>query len=112
MISRMKNFKNVIKKSALSPGEGTTVRVGKTNIALFNVGGVFFAVADACLHAGGPLGAGPLDGTIVTCPWHGWQFDVKKGCAVMSEDVRIPRYEVRVEGADVYVSKTPMEGEV
>lgn len=106
----MKNFKNVIKKTALAPGEGTTVKVGDDNVALFNVGGEFYAVADACVHAGGPLGAGPLDGTIVTCPWHGWQFDVKKGCAVMSEDVKIPRYDVWVEGSDVFVSKSPLGG--
>lgn len=105
----MKNFKNVIKKSALAPGEGTTVKIGKENVALFNVGGAIFAIADTCVHAGGPLGAGPLDGTIVSCPWHGWQFDVKKGCAVMSEDIRIPRYEVKVEGDKVWVSKTPIK---
>lgn len=94
----------------LSPGEGTTVKIGKERVALFNVKGKFFAVADACVHAGGPLGAGPLEGSVVTCPWHGWQFDVKRGCAVMSEEVRIPTYEVQVKDGYVFVARSARGG--
>ena len=80
------------------------MKVGDEAVALFNVEGEFCAVADACIHAGGPLGAGPLDGEIVTCPWHGWQFNVKKGCAVMSGEVLIKKYGVKVVDEDVYIS--------
>ena len=45
-------------------------------IALFNVDGTFYALDGVCPHQGGPLGQGTLEGCIVTCPWHGWQFDV------------------------------------
>ncbi len=87
-----------------------TVKVGENRVALFNVAGEFYAVDDVCIHAGGPLGAGPLDGEIVTCPWHGWQFNVKKACAAMSEEVKIPKYDVKVSGEEVYVSLHSLGG--
>ena len=45
-------------------------------IALANVGGKLYAINNVCLHRGGPLGEGELGGQVVTCPWHGWQYDV------------------------------------
>ena len=82
-------------------GEGKAVSHGKHRIAVFNVGGEFHAISDACPHAGGPLSDGWIEGTEVTCPWHGWAFDVK-----YSEDDRrdgICRYKVRIEGNDISV---------
>ncbi len=48
-------------------------------VALFNVQGKFYALDGVCPHQGGPLGRGLLEGSVVTCPWHGWQFDVTSG---------------------------------
>ncbi len=79
-------------------------------MALFNVDGKFYATDDACVHAGGPLGAGPLDGPVVTCPWHGWQFDVTKGCAVMSDEITLKRYDVKIKDGGVYISVHPLGG--
>ncbi len=103
------SFKKVLKVSDLAPSEGTSVKVGTENVAVFNVAGEFVAISDVCPHAGGPLGAGPLDGNIVTCPWHGWQFDVKKACAVMSDEIRLPVYDVKVKDGFVYVASAPQE---
>lgn len=50
-------------------------------MALFNVGGGFFALNWVCPHMGGPLGAGVLDGYTIRCPWHGWTFDIRTGAA-------------------------------
>ena len=63
----------------LEPGEGKTVEVEGVSLALFNVDGTYFAIANACAHVGGPLGEGSLIGKEVTCPWHGAQFDVTCG---------------------------------
>ena len=60
-------------------GTGKTVFAGEKAIALFNVSGKFYALDNTCPHRGGPLGEGELDGCILTCPWHGWQFDVTTG---------------------------------
>lgn len=59
-------------------------------IALFNRDGAFFALENTCPHQGGPLGEGTIEDGCVTCPWHGWQFDVQTGaCQNMpGEDAR------------------------
>jgi nitrite reductase (NADH) small subunit len=48
-------------------------------IAIFNVQGLIFALDNTCPHMGGPLSQGDIEGCVVTCPWHGWQFDVTSG---------------------------------
>ncbi len=67
-------------------------------IALFNVEGTFLALDGVCPHQGGPLGKGKLCGSIVTCPWHGWQFDAHSGQHQLNERIVQPRLDVRVEG--------------
>jgi nitrite reductase/ring-hydroxylating ferredoxin subunit len=80
------------------------VEVGGQKVALFNVDGHFFAIADTCTHRGGPLSEGSLEGDEVTCPWHGATFNVKTGEASggpTSKGVR--NFKVQVEGADVKI---------
>jgi nitrite reductase (NADH) small subunit len=72
-------------------------------IALANVGGKFFAINNTCLHRGGPLGEGTLDGNVVTCPWHGWQYDVTTGKLTMNPAVAVLCYPVDVRGEDIFV---------
>ncbi len=66
-------------------------------IALFNVNGTFYALDGVCPHQGGPLGRGELGGCIVTCPWHGWQFDVHSGQHQFNAQIVQPHFPVRVE---------------
>lgn len=87
----------------LPPGHAKEVTVGGQTVALFNVAGVFHALAGHCPHRGGPLGDGFLDGAQVSCPWHNYTFDVTTGENVVSADLKVPRYEVRVEHGQVYV---------
>jgi nitrite reductase/ring-hydroxylating ferredoxin subunit len=76
---------------------------GDRVVALYNVQGTFFALDGVCPHQGGPLGLGCLTGAIVTCPWHGWQFDVRTGQNQLSRTLKQPRIEVRVENGLVLV---------
>jgi nitrite reductase (NADH) small subunit len=99
----MANFVRVAAIGDVPPGTGKCVEAGGKQIALFNVGGVFHAIDNTCIHRGGPLGEGELDGAIVTCPWHGWQYDVTTGVNTMDESERVERYEVKVEGDAVLV---------
>lgn len=69
----MGDFVKVGRKDEIEPGTGKTVDVEGTPVALFNVGGTYYAVHNTCRHRGGPLGEGELSGSVVTCPWHGWQ---------------------------------------
>ena len=74
---------------------------GKT-IALFNIDGAFYAVDNACTHRGGPLGQGRVSGTIVTCPWHGNQFDVATG-RVITGTRAVTTYAVHIQGDHVLI---------
>jgi nitrite reductase/ring-hydroxylating ferredoxin subunit len=85
--------------------EGALIEVvrGRELYALCNVAGEVRAMAGVCPHHGGPLGQGGLEGSIVSCPWHAWPFDTKTGACEFNPDLRVPVYEVRVEGADILV---------
>jgi nitrite reductase/ring-hydroxylating ferredoxin subunit len=63
----------------------------------------YYALDGICPHAGGPLGKGAVHGCIVTCPWHGWQFDVTNGQHCLNANIRQATFPVRVEGDEVYV---------
>lgn len=90
--------------SQIPPGRMRYVEVDGLPIALANVDGTIYAFSDACRHEGGPLSAGVLIKDTVTCPWHGWTYNVRTGRAIVPPiGIRIPTYEVRVEGEDVYV---------
>jgi nitrite reductase/ring-hydroxylating ferredoxin subunit len=71
--------------------------------AVCNIDGRVHAMAGVCPHQGGPLGEGALEGSLVTCPWHSWQFDPATGVCAFNEEVRIPVYPVRVEENDILV---------
>lgn len=99
----MANYIPVLKKEDLAAGSCTTVDVKGTKIALFNVDGTFYAIDDTCLHRGGPLGEGFLNGKTVTCPWHGWEYDVESGKCQTTPGVSVKRYDVRLSGENVEV---------
>lgn len=75
---------------------------GKT-VAVANVGGNLFAINNVCLHRGGPLGQGELNGTCVTCPWHGWQYDVSTGKVLANPALGVEKYAIELRGDDIFV---------
>ena len=84
-------------------GEALELVVGDRIVALFNVDGQFHALDGVCPHQGGPLGQGDLIGCIVTCLWHGWQFDVRTGQHQLSQKVVQDSLPVKVEEGQVLV---------
>ena len=99
----MNNPIKVAEISDLNSGECKTVVADGQELALFNVDGKFFATDNVCPHQGGPLGEGMLEGTVVTCPWHGWRFDVCTGQSPVVPTAKVPTFECVVEGNDVKV---------
>lgn len=99
----MPEFVTVVKVGEIPAGKGRVVDVRGRQVALFNVGGQFHAVDNTCIHRGGPLGEGELEGNVVTCPWHGWTYDVTTGECTFNQTVKVEALEVRVEGEDVQV---------
>ena len=85
------------------PGTAREFIVEDRVVALFNVEGTYYALDGVCPHQGGPLGKGKLSGCIVTCPWHGWQFDVRTGQHQLSRRLQQPGFAVRLEGEDIFI---------
>jgi nitrite reductase (NADH) small subunit len=96
-------FEKAARLSEIPAGSIKEVQVAGQTVALANVGGTFYAINNTCLHRGGPLGEGQLDGNVVTCPWHGWQFDVTNGKAVQNPNAGVSCYQTEIRGEDVFV---------
>ena len=103
----MNEFITVAQVCDIPPGTGRTVDVRGIWIALFNVDGTFYAIDNACPHAGGPLGEGKLSDSVVECPWHGWKFSVVSGERVGNSNFQVACCEVRVEGDQVQIALPP-----
>lgn len=99
----MSEFVKVASASEIPEGTGVALEVKGRRVALFNVDGDFHAVDGVCPHQGGPLGEGTLDGSIVTCPLHFWQFDVVRGHAPDLPQARIDKFRVKVEDGAVLI---------
>lgn len=97
-------FVNVGRKSEIAPGTGKTVAVEGRAIALFNVNGKIYATDNACVHRGGPLGEGTVDGNEVVCPWHGWAYDITTGQCSMNPAASVACHQVKEEGENILVS--------
>ncbi|TLZ51268.1 MAG: non-heme iron oxygenase ferredoxin subunit [Methanobacteriota archaeon] len=93
----------VAKVREIPPGHARVVVVAGRPVAVFNVDGTFYATDNTCLHRAGPIGEGFLEGDVITCPMHGWQYDVKSGQSFMNPAARLRTYRVLVEGDDVKI---------
>lgn len=75
-------FEQVASIGDIEPGATKVVTVQGREVVLARVGDGYFAVDNRCPHMGGHLGRGTLEGTVITCPLHGSQFDVTDGRAL------------------------------
>lgn len=100
----MPEFVKAAKVAEIRPGETKVVECGGKALALCNADGKVFAVDNTCLHRGGPLGEGFMDGTTLTCPWHAWQYDVTTGQSTVNPQVKLATYETKIEGEDVLIA--------
>lgn len=99
----MAKFVKVAATGDIPEGEGRCFEVGDQQVAIFNVEGTYYALDNVCPHQGGPLGEGELDGKMVTCPWHAWDFDVTTGENSEDSDEKQTVFAVKVDGDDVLV---------
>lgn len=116
------NLHHVSTAAALDPGERVVVDIDGMEVALFNVDGEYHAMANYCVHQGGPVAEGLISGTVscemaedgwdlfydkedqfVACPWHGWQFEIETGKHKSSTDHRIPTFDVVNLDGELYV---------
>jgi nitrite reductase (NADH) small subunit len=98
------SFVTVARVEDVPPGTVKPVRAGDEEIALAHCGGGFYATEGHCLHLKGPLGEGELDDNcLLTCPWHGWQYDVRTGENDFDLAIKLRTYDVQVENGEVRV---------
>jgi nitrite reductase (NADH) small subunit len=96
-------FVRVAKVSDLRPGTIHEFEVDGVTVAVANVAGKIYAINNTCLHEGGPLGEGYLEGAVVTCPWHGWQFNVIDGKDVQDPSAAVACYPTELRGDEIFV---------
>lgn len=95
----------------IPPGKGKLVQVNGHRVAVFNVGGTFYAIDDVCTHEETSLSSGPVYGDIVACPKHGSRFHIPTGRVLSLPAVRpVDTYPVKVEEGQVWVLPTPQHG--
>jgi 3-phenylpropionate/trans-cinnamate dioxygenase ferredoxin subunit len=121
MTASKKRRKRVVVAPAADfpPGARKILRVGGREIGVFHTGAGLFALRSACPHQGAPLCLGIVTGTtlpsnpgqyvwgmegqVLRCPWHGWEFDMQSGAGLYDpyRHERVATYEVRIEGDEV-----------
>ena len=100
----MPNFTKLTTASELPPtDEAKEFPCGERTICIANVNGTLSAMDNVCLHRGGPLGQGMIEGGKVVCPWHGWAWDPKTGEASQNPIVKVTVYPLKIENSDVLV---------
>lgn len=100
----MGQFQRVAAVGDVAPGTARMYEVNGKEIAIYNCDGQFFATSNICPHQGGPLAEGMLEGNMIVCPWHAWQFDVCTGASPVNPRAKIETYPVKVEGQDILVN--------
>jgi nitrite reductase/ring-hydroxylating ferredoxin subunit len=97
-------FHEVAKTSELDEDEAIQVLVGRKEIAIYKLGGEFFATDDICSHAYASLADGYVENGQVECPLHGACFDIRTGKALTAPaSIDLRTYEVKVEGDAILV---------
>jgi nitrite reductase (NADH) small subunit len=100
----MPTFTKLTTQSELPPAnEAKEFRCGDKQICIANVNGTCSAMDNICLHLGGPLGQGMIEGGKLICPWHGWAYDPKSGEAAHNPRARLAVYPLKIENGDVLI---------
>ena len=109
----------------LDEGEHIVTQIEGREVGIFKVDGEYLAYTSWCAHQSGPICEGKLTGTtaasfdrdtletettwikegkVLTCPWHGWEYDITSGDCLSKEGIRLPSHEVRVEDGEIVVT--------
>lgn len=94
----------VARADEIPDGERKIVEVDGRSIGVFHHRGRWIALHNSCLHRGGPVCAGPLEGDTLTCPWHGYQYDVNTGQLLLDPSAKLDSYAVEVRDGQVFIT--------
>jgi nitrite reductase/ring-hydroxylating ferredoxin subunit len=95
----------VCRRQDIPAEQGWPIEVDGASLAVFDLGSAVVAVDNVCRHVGNPIADGHVDGSCVTCPWHGWRYDLRTGehLTLFGRRRGLRTYRVQVEGDDVQV---------
>ncbi len=102
-------FTRVGARASVTAGKPLIVRQGRYEVAIFEVAGALYAYENACPHQGGPIGEGWVEGTVVTCPWHAWRFELTTGAMTLGNFACLRRFAVREADGAIYLACAPEE---
>jgi nitrite reductase/ring-hydroxylating ferredoxin subunit len=99
------SWRLVCRREDVPPRRGWPVRVDTHQIAIFQIGAGLVAVENVCRHVGNPIDDGLVQGDCVTCPWHGWRYDLRTGdhLTMFGRRPGLRTYPLRLDGDDVLV---------
>jgi nitrite reductase/ring-hydroxylating ferredoxin subunit len=93
----------VARESEIPLGERKIIKLLGKSIGVFHHESGWYAIENKCLHAGGPIAEGQLEGNIIRCPWHGFQYDLPNGALLKDPNARLPMYPVEVIEGQIFV---------
>jgi methylamine---glutamate N-methyltransferase subunit C len=96
----------VMDAAELVTGKGALVTVNGQDVALFRRGAEVLAIGNDCPHQGANLCDGWVEGDIVICPVHGWEFDLRSGACMTVPGENVPSYTAIIEDGAIYVEET------
>ncbi len=99
----MAEWVKALNKSDVREGAGTLARIGDQLIAVFIIEGDYYAIDNTCPHRGGSLVEGELDGCVVSCPSHGWEFNVTTGESPVNPAAYVKEFPIKLEGEDLLI---------
>jgi nitrite reductase (NADH) small subunit len=93
----------VAKADEIPEGERKVLELEGLSVGIFHHKGRWYALRNSCLHRGGPVCTGNLDGEIITCPWHGYQYNITNGQLTTDPSASLAMYPVEVQGGEIHV---------
>ena len=84
-------------------GERKIIKVDELSIGVFHHNGQWYALLNSCLHRGGPICTGSLDGETLTCPWHGYQYNLINGRLLLDPDARLPMFDIEIKNGFIHL---------
>lgn len=87
----------------IADGSSKIVNVSGRSIAIFRISNQYFAMTNSCLHRGGPLGEGEVKNYEVTCPWHGWRFNLIDGAFSLIPTLKLKTFPVKERPDGVFI---------
>jgi nitrite reductase/ring-hydroxylating ferredoxin subunit len=97
------NWTTVASESELADDTAMEVVVGQQIVAIFRAGGVLYALDGMCAHQGGPIADGKVEAGCVTCPWHGWQYELATGIQTINRQPLQATFEVRQRDGQIEI---------